>query len=567
MITLRKDGPARAPSGRQQWVAFGALVTSCLAVLLVLLDNTVVIVALPTLANRLDADFAGLQWVVDAYTLPFAGFLLMFGHLGDRIGRRRVLVGGLVGIAAMSVLGACAQSLTQVLIARAGMGVSAAAVFPATLAIITTVYPTPRLRALGIAVWTAMAGFAVAIGPTVGGWLLEHFSWHAVFWVNVPAAVLVVVLGYVFVSESRSGRTGSLDLPGVAMSIAGVSLLVWSFIEAPRHGWTSPVTIGGIFAAVVLLALFAAWEMRAEYPVLNVRLFRIRRFALPAVALAVSYFAMFGFLFMVSQYFQGVLLMDPLTFGVHSLPFALAVGIGAPVATWLGYRYGHTPVVLAGMVILSGGLMWAGQATVETTYWQIPFGSMILMGGGLGVVTGPVTDSVMSSVPRSEVGAGSAVNDTTREVGGALGIAVLGSVLFGKYRDIVAAKLDAYGPLANSFLTTRQRDLIENSPISVLEILNRPGLPAAVTDLDNPNSLVRVMQDATMQGWKNASMIMVASALVTAAVFAVFMPWNRGESLIDGTGGRDDHEEDTLISGHPAGAMSSGYSRSTGSAR
>lgn len=535
MNTVRIEDLPRSRPVRQHVLAFGALVASCLAVLMVLLDNTVVIVALPTLSNELDADFGGLQWVVDAYTLPFAGFLLMFGHLGDRIGRRRVLAGGLVGIAAMSVLGACAQSLPLVLVARAGMGVSAAAVFPATLAIITTVYRTPRMRALGIAVWTAMAGFAVAIGPTVGGWLLEHFSWHSVFWMNVPAAVVVIVLAFLFVPESRSDRTGPMDLIGVALSIAGVFLLVWSFIEAPRHGWTAPVTIGGILAAVALLALFAAWELRAEYPVLNVRLFRIRRFALPALALAVSYFAMFGFLFMVSQYFQGVLLMDPLTFGIHSLPFALAVGLGAPVATWLGYRYGHTPVVVAGMVILAGGLVWAGQATVETTYWEIPFGAMILMGAGLGVVTGPVTDSVMSSVPRSEVGAGSAVNDTTREVGGALGIAILGSVLFGKYREIVSAKLDTYGPLADGFLSDRQRDLIENSPISVLQILDRPGLPDMVTDLDNPNSLVRVMQDATMQGWSSAATIMVGSVLVTAVVFGVFMPWSRGESLIDAT--------------------------------
>jgi EmrB/QacA subfamily drug resistance transporter len=539
MNTLREDDSVRSGPLREQWVAFGALVTACLAVLLVLVDNTVVVVALPTLANELDSDFSGLQWVIDSYTLPFAGFLLMFGHLGDRLGRRRVLVAGLVGIAVMSVLGACAQSLTQVLVARAGMGVSAAAVFPATLAIITTVYPSPRVRALGIAAWTAMAGFAVAVGPTAGGWLLEHFSWHAVFWINVPVAVVVLALAYGFVPESRSGRTGRLDLVGVGLSIAGVFLLVWSFIEAPRHGWTAPVTVGGIFAALLLLALFAAWEVRAEYPVLDVRLFRIRRFAFPALALAVSYFAMFGFLFMVSQYFQGVLLMDPLTFGIHSLPFALAVGLGAPVATWLGYRYGHTPVVIAGMVILAGGLLWAAQATVETTYWEIPFGSMILMGGGLGIVTGPVTDSVMSSVPRTEVGAGSAVNDTTRELGGALGIAILGSVLFGKYREIVAAKLDSYGPLADNFLTGRQRDLIENSPISVLEILNRPGLPGLVADLDNPNSLVRVMQDATMQGWKDAAMIMVASVLITAAAFAVFMPWGRGESLIDDAGSRD----------------------------
>ncbi|MFD4785111.1 MFS transporter [Rhodococcus qingshengii] len=435
------------------WLALGALVTSCLAVLLVLLDNTIVVVALPTLANELDAGFGELQWIVDSYTLPFAGFLLMFGHLGDRFGRRRVMLGGLVGIAVMSVVGVSANSVTEVLIARAGMGVAAAAVFPATLAIITTVYRRPRSRALGIAAWTAMAGFAVAIGPIIGGWLLTHFSWHAIFWINIPVAAVAATLSVICVRETRSEKRGSIDVVGILLSIAAVFLLVWSFIEAPKHGWLSAWTIGGVAGALVLLGAFAVWELRVSYPVLDVRLFRIRRFAFPALALAVSYFAMFGFLFIVSQYFQGVLLMDPLAFGIHSLPFAAAIGLGAPIATWFGYRYGHAVVVMTGMVVLAGSLYWAGQATIETTYWEIPFGAMILMGGGLGIVTGPVTGSIMASVPAAEAGSGSAVNDTTREVGGALGIAVLGSILFGKYNDVVSAKLDSYGPLASNFIS------------------------------------------------------------------------------------------------------------------
>lgn len=515
------------------WLALGALVTSCLAVLLVLLDNTIVVVALPTLANELDAGFGELQWIVDSYTLPFAGFLLMFGHLGDRFGRRRVMLGGLVGIAVMSVVGVSANSVTEVLIARAGMGVAAAAVFPATLAIITTVYRRPRSRALGIAAWTAMAGFAVAIGPIIGGWLLTHFSWHAIFWINIPVAAVAATLSVICVRETRSEKRGSIDVVGILLSIAAVFLLVWSFIEAPKHGWLSAWTIGGVAGALVLVGAFAVWELRVSYPVLDVRLFRIRRFAFPALALAVSYFAMFGFLFIVSQYFQGVLLMDPLAFGIHSLPFAAAIGLGAPIATWFGYRYGHAVVVMTGMVVLAGSLYWAGQATIETTYWEIPFGAMILMGGGLGIVTGPVTDSIMASVPAAEAGSGSAVNDTTREVGGALGIAVLGSILFGRYNDVVSAKLDSYGPLASNFISDRERDLITNSPVSVLQILDRTDLPPMITDLDNPNSLVYVMQDAAMQGWKYSAMVMVASVVVTAIVFAIFMPWSRGTSLVD----------------------------------
>lgn len=526
-----RNGPVES-SARERLFALAVLATSCLAVLLVLLDNTVVVVALPTLANELGAGFSSLQWVVDSYTLPFAGLLLMFGHLGDRFGRRRVMLGGLVGIAVMSIVGALATSVTAVLIARAGMGISAAAVFPATLAIITTTYTTPRSRALGIAAWTAMSGFAVAIGPTIGGWLLNHFTWHSVFWMNIPIAAVAVCLTLAFIRETRSERGGSVDIVGILISIAGVFLLVWSFIEAPRHGWVSPLTLGGIAGALILLCLFAWWELRADYPVLNVRLFLIRRFAFPALALAVSYFAMFGFLFIVSQYFQGVLLMDPLTFGIHSLPFAAAVGLSAPGATWLGYRYGHAVVVVSGMTVLAVGLFWAAQATVETTYWEIPFGSMVLMGAGLGIVTGPVTDSIMASVPRDEAGAGSAVNDTTREVGGALGIAVLGSILFGKYSEVVSAKLDSYGPVVNSFLTPVQRDLVVNSPVSVLEILGRPGLPPMIADLDDPNSLVFVMQDAAMQGWRISAMLMVGSVVVTGIVFAVFMPWKRGGSLI-----------------------------------
>ncbi|MDV6277796.1 MFS transporter [Rhodococcus erythropolis] len=531
-MKVPQRGHVTATTGHP-WLALGALVTSCLAVLLVLLDNTIVVVALPTLANELDAGFGELQWIVDSYTLPFAGFLLMFGHLGDRFGRRRVMLGGLVGIAVMSVVGVCANSVTEVLIARAGMGVAAAAVFPATLAIITTAYRRPRSRALGIAAWTAMAGFAVAIGPIIGGWLLTHFSWHAIFWINIPVAAVAATLSVICVRETRSEKHGSIDVVGILLSIAAVFLLVWSFIEAPKHGWLSAWTIGGVAGSLVLLGVFAVWELRVSYPVLDVRLFRIRRFAFPALALAVSYFAMFGFLFIVSQYFQGVLLMDPLAFGIHSLPFAAAIGLGAPIATWFGYRYGHAVVVTTGMVVLAGGLYWAGQATIETTYWEIPFGAMILMGGGLGIVTGPVTDSIMASVPAAEAGSGSAVNDTTREVGGALGIAVLGSILFGKYNDVVSAKLDSYGPLASTFITDRERDLITNSPVSVLQILDRTDLPPMITDLDNPNSLVYVMQDAAMQGWKYSAMVMVASVVVTAIVFAIFMPWSRGTSLVD----------------------------------
>ena len=260
---------------------FTALIFICLAELLVVLDNTVVNVALPTMSVDLFASVSDLQWIVDAYTLTFAGFLLTFGHLGDRFGRRRVMIIGLIGVGAMSLVGALASNLEQVIMARAAMGVFAAAVFPATLAMITNIFTDARERAIAIAAWTAMAGFAIAIGPTAGGWLLEHFSWHSVFWMNVPAALLVIVGVLLVVPESKALHVGRFDFVGTILSLLGIVILVWTIIDAPHRGWVSTFSITGYLSATVLLAAFVAWELRTDAPILNMNLFRIRRFSSP----------------------------------------------------------------------------------------------------------------------------------------------------------------------------------------------------------------------------------------------------------------------------------------------
>jgi DHA2 family multidrug resistance protein-like MFS transporter len=261
---------------------FTALIFICLAELLVVLDNTVVNVALPTMSVDLFASVSDLQWIVDAYTLTFAGFLLTFGHLGDRFGRRRVMIIGLIGVGAMSLVGALASNLEQVIMARAAMGVFAAAVFPATLAMITNIFTDARERAIAIAAWTAMAGFAIAIGPTAGGWLLEHFSWHSVFWMNVPAALLVIVGVLLVVPESKALHVGRFDFVGTILSLLGIVILVWTIIDAPHRGWVSPFSITGYLSATVLLAAFVAWELRTDAPILNMNLFRILRSATSA---------------------------------------------------------------------------------------------------------------------------------------------------------------------------------------------------------------------------------------------------------------------------------------------
>ncbi|MBF6236028.1 MFS transporter [Nocardia otitidiscaviarum] len=517
-----------------------ALIAICLAELLVVLDNTLVNVALPSMAVQLQADMAGLQWIVDAFTLAFSGLLLAMGHLGDRYGRKRFLMWGLAGVAVMSAAGALASGLGQVIAARAGMGIFAAMVFPATLALLTNIFTTARERAAAIAVWTAMAGIAIAIGPTVGGWLLEHFSWHSVFWINVPVAVIAIVAVWFTTPESRASHVDRLDRIGIVLSLAGVTLLVWSIIEAPKHGWLSAESLLGYAISAAALAAFVAWELRVRTPVLNMRLFRIRRFAVPALAITVSYFCAFGFLFLITQYFQGVKELSPLEFGIHSLPFALAVGIGAPAATLIAQRVGATAVIVTGVLVLAVAMYIAGQTTVETPYLGPVLVSMVLMGIGFAVVQGPATESIMGSVPLEEAGAGSAVNDTTREVGGALGVALLGSIMSSIYADRVSGRIAA---VPEAIMNAQQKELASNTPISVLEIVKAPLNPL----LEQPRAdLVHAMKVAALEGSHAASMVAVGTLVVCAVIVAVALPWKpeRNRSLLLGWRDADAAEDE-----------------------
>lgn len=500
-----------------------ALLVICAAELLVVLDNTVVNVALPSMGLQLRADISGLQWVVDAYTLTFAGLLLAFGHLGDRYGRRKVMIIGLAGIAVMSVGGAVAADLGQVVAARAAMGVCAAAVFPATLALIINIFTDAKERALAIAAWTAMAGFAIAIGPTAGGFLLEHFSWHSVFWINVPVALLVLVAALACVPESRAEHVGKYDPVGIVLSLTGITVVVWAIIEAPHNGWLSPASIGGYIAGCVALAAFVWWELRTPSPVLDLNLFRIRRFSLPALAIAVGYFSMFGFLFMITQYFQGVMELTPLQFGVHSLPFAVSIAVGAPLATLIAQRIGTTAVIVFGLVVMSIGMFIAGQVKVETPYLGPVVVSMVLMGLGLAIVQGPATESIMSSVTLDEAGAGSAVNDTTREVGGTLGVAVLGSIVASIYTTKVGPRIDA---IPDAIMEPYQKAFARETVVSVIEIVKAPTNPIFATQ---KAELVYAMKAASLEGFQLASFVTVGAAMACAIAVALFLPWRRTE--------------------------------------
>src|SRR3954463_2312504 len=433
--------PLGPPATRRWWV----LVVLCLSVLLVSVDNTIVNVALPTIGRELSASTSDLQWVVDGYTLAFAALLLLGGALGDRFGRRRVLEIGLIAFAGTSLLAALADTTGQLVAARAAMGVSAAAIYPATLALLVTTFTERRERATAIGIWSAVTGLSVAIGPVTGGLLLEHFAWGAVFLVNLPLAAIAVLAGRLLLTESTASRPRRFDLVGAAASVAGIGLLVWTTIEAPARGWVSAPTVGGYLAAAAVLALFVTWELRRAEPMLDVRLFTDPRVSVGSGAIALAFFSLFGFIFLITQYFQAVRGYDTLTAGLATLPFALVIGVVSPLAILAMRALGTKLVVTAGLLTMAAGFAVAAGSTLESAYWGRIVFAMVLMAGGLGLVTGPATEAVMGALRGDQAGAGSAVNDTVREVGGTLGVAVVGSVLSTVYGPSVVDALTAVG--------------------------------------------------------------------------------------------------------------------------
>ncbi|WP_245568588.1 MFS transporter [Nocardia concava] len=520
----RHERPAGSAEARRHKLA---LLVICLAELIVMLDTTIVNVALPSIGLDLRAATSGLQWVVDAYTLVFAGLLLAFGNIGDRYGRRRVMSVGLFGIAAVSGVAVFADSLGAIVGVRAFMGVMAAAVFPATLALIVNIFREPKERAAAVGAWAAMAGAAVVFGPLAGGLLLEHFSWHSVFWVNIPAAGLVGLLTLAFVPESKATAPGPLDVPGLVLSIASISLLVWALIEAPHNGWLSGMNLAAYLGAAILLVAFVFRELHAPAPVLDVTLFRMPFFAWPALAIAAAYFTMFGFLFMFTQYFQAVRGMTPLEFGVHSLPFAAAVLVGAPLSTVLAQRIGTTPVVVTGLLILSSGIYVAGQVQVESDYVGPVLASMVLMGFGLAVVQGPATETIMASVSEESAGSGSAVNDTTREVGGTLGVAVMGSIVASIYRNNVQGAIAA---VPDAVMSPQEKEFALGSPLSIIQITDHPTPPT----LDGSKfQLIYTLKWAALDGFHLAADIGLVIVLAAALIVAVSLPWRRSTDVVE----------------------------------
>ncbi|MCW2686483.1 MAG: drug resistance transporter, EmrB/QacA subfamily [Mycobacterium sp.] len=507
---LRHASPAsgRYPQFRDRPVA--ALAVICLSVFVISVDATIVNVALPTLSRELDADTAQLQWIVDAYTLVITGLLLSAGSLSDRYGRRGWLSLGLALFAATSAIASQVNSADALIVARAAMGIGAAVIFPTTLALITNIFTDPKRRAKAIGLWAAMTGIGVAVGPISGGWLLEHFSWGSIFLVNVPVAVIAIVGAVLFIPTSRDPATPPLDIVGFVLSTVGVTALVYTIIEGPNVGWTNGRTLTGFGIAAAGLAAFVAWERRRAHPMLDLSVFTNRRFSGGSLAVTAGFLTLFGFIFVITQYFQFVKDYSAFQTGVRLLPVAISIAVASVVAPRLVERIGTTVVVAGGLAVFATGLAWAATVDASTAYSVIAM-QMVLLGGGLGLTTAPATESIMGSLSVDKAGVGSAVNDTTRELGGTLGVAIVGSV----FASVYAGRLADSSALAA--LPADARTAMRQSMAAAVRVVGQ--LPP-----QQGPAIRQAVENAFLDGLFIGSLVCAGIALVAAVVVGVLLP-------------------------------------------
>jgi EmrB/QacA subfamily drug resistance transporter len=436
-----RSGRAAAPSHHaeghpQRWLILGML---CTCLVLIVASVSSLNIAIPSIQTALGATQSEIQWIVDSYALVFAGLLLPAGAIGDRYGRKWTLLGGLTLFGVASTAASTAGSPTQLIAMRAVMGIGAAFIMPSTLSLLTSVFP-PHERQKAIAVWAGFAGAGGAIGVVASGALLDRYWWGSVFFILVPIAAIAVVLISLIVPNSRDDEDHPLDPIGALLSILGLGGLVYAIIEGPTKGWSDPLVVGGFVAAAVLLVGFVLWELHNPEPMLDPRFFRIPRFAIGAATITISFFAMFSLFYALSLYFQYVRDYSPLKSGLATLPFALTMVIVAPRGVAIAEKLTVRVSMSLGMAMIGIGLLGMGFIRANSPYVLLVVFVMI-MAAGAGLANPPSTTSIMTSLPINKAGVGSAVNDTTREVGGALGIAIVGSIIASSYRSHVSTAL------------------------------------------------------------------------------------------------------------------------------
>ncbi len=496
---------------RRRWWILAVLIVSLFTVNL---DNTILNVALPTLARDLDASISQLQWRVDAYVLVFAGLLLAAGALGDRFGRRRVLTAGLLIFGTGSLASAFAGSADVLIPLRAFMGLGGALITPSTLSVTRSVF-TLEERPKAIAIWTATAGLGIVAGPGIAGLLLDRFAWGSIFLINVPVVLVALAGTRSLVPETSSPDAPPLDVAGAVVSVAALGALIYGTIEAPARGWTDPSILAAFGCVAVLLPLFVVLELRSTHPMLDVRIFRRPELAAGSLAILLSSLGMMGSMFFLSQYLQSVVGLSTLETGFGVIPLAVALGVASPVAALAWRRLGARAIAAIGLACVALGLGLMAQATVSSGY-PLVAATLALVGGGMALAGTPVTTLMITAMPASRAGIASAINSTARELGGALGVAILGSVA----APVYAARIE---PAARA-LPVQAAGPVRDSVAGALAVAS--SLPSSMG-----TGLSQVARVAFVDGMGAAVAIGAVIALAGAALAFAFLPGRRESQL------------------------------------
>lgn len=487
-----------------------SLLFVCVSLIVISLDNTILNVALPAISRAMGASASQLQWVLDAYVLVFAAMLLTMGSIGDRIGRKRALQFGLVWFAVGSLAAGLSTSTEMLIATRAFLGIGGATIMPSTLSIITASFREPKERSKAIGIWAAVFALGVGIGPVIGGWLLERFEWGSVFMVNLPIVAIALVGGHFFVGDSRDENAPRPDIPGVLLSIVGLFALVYGIIEAGQTSWTDTPVLISFGASIIILSLFGWWESHTDQPMLPIRFFRNMSFTGANIAVAMLTFCLFGALFFLSQFFQSVQGYSPLQAGIRILPMALMAMVSSSLSPRLSERFGVKIIASLGLLIAAGGFYYMARVAAADIAYSTAAIGLGITAFGIGLAMPVATDSIMGSVPVDKAGVGSAMNDTTRQIGGALGIAILGTIMNRTYLTSVDHLL-ATNPLFK-LLPDKGVEAIRASITGahvVAEQIPLAGLAKQLTDTAN-SAFVTGMIDALFVG---AAILLVASIL------------------------------------------------------
>jgi EmrB/QacA subfamily drug resistance transporter len=498
------------------------LLALCLAAFIINLDTTIVNVALPTLSRELHATTSQLQWVVDAYNLVFAALLLVSGNLSDRFGRKGMLVAGLGVFALASFAGGLTTSAGQLIVARGVMGLGAAMIFPATLSLISNTFTERGERAKAIGLWGATTGVAIALGPIVGGWLLEHFSWNSIFFAMTPVAAAIALLAALSVETSRDVSAPPVDRRGLVLSTGAVAVLIYTIIEGPTQGWASSRSIAGFVLGALLLAALVVWERRSKSPMLDISLFRNPRFSAASGSVTVAFFAISGFSFLITQYFQLFKHYSPFSAGVHLLPVAISVGAASVIGTKLAVKVGTKAVVTTGLLFATGFFVWVAALSSATSYLVIAL-QMVLGGTGIGLTSAPATESIMDVVPRAKAGVGSAINDTTRLLGATLGVAIVGSV----YASLYSSRLTQRLPASVSSALARAAHGSVGAAIHVANQANNTGHPVLAAQIHQAASA------AFFLGFSAGCLVAAGVSAIGAVAALALLPAKRTHLRVD----------------------------------